>query len=231
MDTIDVNSLHESQPGERVRNPFDVLRQAAADRPSAATSRAVRTLYLMAAATMAMSVVLWVTAYGLRSEPVSWLALISSLTAALAVLGASVLEVVPHLRELRDPQAHFLKHLGESHARETDTVQRLAARFTLHRLQDTEARLTLTIAQGRRRMPLALPFEKLATPAAVAVVYVTAPKLGMDVDAQLWPSWLFVTLLALSCLAVHHHLCMDALERAALLLQRAIAIKHVQKEA
>lgn len=75
-------------------------------------------------------------------------------------------------------------------------------------------------------MPLAMPMQDLATPAAVAVAYLVAPKLGLIPDAQAWPAWLFLMLLVLSCLAVHHHLGMDALERSALLLQRAIARKQ-----
>lgn len=219
-------SAHNSAGESRDGDPFDVLHQAAAASPKATASLVARTLYWLAAVLASLSLVAWTIAYRQRSVPYSWLAAASSLLSAFTVLAAALVDVTPRLRELRDVQSHFLKHLSRCHTGELDAIQRLAKQFTLDRLQYTEARLNLTIAQGRRRMPLAMPIQSLATPAAVGVAYLVAPKLGLVPNAQAWPAWLFLMLLVLSCLAIHHHLGMDALERSALLLQRAIARKQ-----
>jgi hypothetical protein len=211
-------------------NPFELLRQAAVRTPVAAASVTVRMLYVSAGMIAPVALVAGTFAHAQGHVRVSRIMACLILLSALAVVCAALIDSAPLLQELRDIQSHFLKHLSRCYTGELDVIQRLTERFTLHRLQDTEARLNLTIAQCRRKMPLALPFGKLATPAAVAVTYLIAPKLsGPDQVAQSWPTWLFVMLLVLSCLAVHHHLSMDALERSAMLLQRAIARKQEQK--
>jgi hypothetical protein len=214
-------------PGPPPGSPIDVLLETAHAIPRAVLSPPIRALSVVLVGSGAVTFVTEVVGHWRHAAAALLVARISFLLLMLAWVGILLIALMSPLRQLADVPGSFLRHLSQRYPAETRTIATLADRFSRLQLDDAEARLALTISQLRQRLPLLVPVDKLATPAAVLASYFYAKQLfGLEQDAQSWPVWLLMGALGLSCTVVVFSLAAQSLERSALLLQRAVARKR-----
>ena len=214
-------------PGGPPGSPFDILQEAAQAIPSALLSRPIRGLSVVLVGSAAVTFVAGLVGHWRHAPAAIWVARISFLLLVLAWLGILLIALVSQLRQLADVPGSFLRHLSQRYPIETRAIEALVDRFSRPQLEEAEARIALTIAQLRQRLPLLVPVDKLATPFTVLASYFYAKQLfGFEQDAQSWPAWLLMGALGLSCTVVVFSIAAQSLERSALLLQRAVARKR-----